>query len=61
MRYGEIKSRSEKAQNRERGEMFSSNFEFGRGIEREKQWGEKKFGIKLKIEVYSPNEDHFAH
>ena len=48
MRYGEIKSRSEKAQNRERGETFSPNFEFGRGIEREKQWGEKKFGIKLK-------------
>ena len=37
-----------KAQNRERGETFSPNFEFGREIEREKQWGEKKFGIKLK-------------
>ena len=28
-----------KAQNRERGEIFSPNFEFGRGLEREKQWG----------------------
>ncbi len=48
MRYGEIKSRSEKAQNRERGETFSPNFECGRGIEREQQWGGKNFGIKLK-------------
>ena len=37
-----------KAQNRERGEIFFPNFEFGSGLEREKQWGGKKFGIKLK-------------